>query len=125
MKEMIIMGMNVMKKPKFTIEQVVPASQAAKKFAEVRRKAQIEPQFISQNNNIDSVIQSYENYEKMYMELEHLREILFDQLLSERIHKADSNPGLRFKIEDVMGEEGYTAFQKIDPNSIPDEDLFE
>ena len=120
-----MMGMKVMEKPQFNVDQVIPASQAAKRFAEVRRNAKTKPQFISQNNSIDTVIQSYENYEKMYMELESLRELLFDLHLSDRIQKAESNPGLRFNIEDVMGEEGYTEFQKIDPNSIPDEELFE
>ncbi|WP_251669349.1 MULTISPECIES: hypothetical protein [unclassified Sporosarcina] len=114
-----------MDKPKFTVDQVVPASQAAKRFAEVRRNAKTSPQFISQNNSIDSVVQSYEDYEKMYMELESLRELFLNLNLSDRIQKADLNPELRFTLEDVMGEKNFAEFQKIDPNSISDEDLFE
>lgn len=124
MEEKIKMGMNVMEKPQFNVDQVISASNAAKRFAEVRRNAKTSPQFISQNNSIDSVVQSYEDYEKMYMELETLRELFFDLNLSDRIEQADLKPELRFTIKDVMGEEGYTEFQKIDPNSISDEELF-
>lgn len=119
------MNMNVIDKPKFNVDQVTPASRAAKKFAEVRRNAKVDPQFISQNNHIDSVVQSYEDYEKMYIELEYLRELFFDLNLSKRIQKANENPELRFSMKEVMGEEGYAAFQKIDPNTISDEELFE
>lgn len=124
MEEKIKMGMNVMEKPQFNVDQVISASNAAKRFAEVRRNAKTSPQFISQNNSIDSVVQSYEDYEKMYMELETLRELFFDLNLSDRIEQADLKPELRFTIKDVMGEEGYTEFQKINPNSISDEELF-
>lgn len=119
------MGSSVMEKPQFNKDQVISASNAVKKFAEVRRNAKSNPQFISQNNNIDSVIQSYEDYEKMYMELESLRELFFDLQLSERIEKAELNPQQRFSISEVMGAEGYANFQKINPNSISDEELFE
>ena len=119
------MWMNVRGKPQFNVDQVISASNAAKRFAEVRRNAKTRPQFITQNNSIDSVVQSYEDYEKMYMELETLRELFFDLNLSDRIEKAELKPELRFTLKDVMGEEGYTEFQKIDPNSISDEELFE
>lgn len=119
------MGSRVMEKPQFNKDQVISASNAVKKFAEVRRNAKRNPQFISQNNNIDSVIQSYEDYEKMYMELESLRELFFDLQLSERIEKAELNPQPRFSISEVMGAEGFAKFQQIDPNSISDDELFE
>ncbi|PIC67642.1 hypothetical protein CSV71_10325 [Sporosarcina sp. P21c] len=119
------MGRIVMEKPQFNKDQVISASHAVKRFAEVRRNAKSKPQFISQNNNIDSVIQSYEDYEKMYMELESLRELFYDLQLSERIKKADLNPQHRFPIREVMGSDNYAEFQQIDPNSISDEELFE
>lgn len=119
------MGRIVMDKPQFNKDQVISASNAVKRFAEVRRNAKINPQFISQNNNIDSVIQSYEDYEKMYMELETLRELFLDHELSERIEKADLNPQRRFSISEVMGSDDYAKFQQINPNSISDEELFE
>lgn len=119
------MGMNTIEKPHFSVDQVVPASKAAKRFAEVRKKAKTNPQFISQNNTIDSVVQSYEDYEKMYMELETLREFFSELQLSDRIQKADANPALRFNLKDVMGEKEYKDFIKVDPDAISDEDLFE
>lgn len=119
------MRVNVMDKPQFNVDQVIPASRAAKRFAEIRKNAKNNPQFITQNNNIDSVIQSYEDYEKMYMELENLRGLFSDLQLSDRIQKADSDPDLRFSMKEVMGEERYADFQKIDPDSISDEELFE
>lgn len=114
-----------MDKPQFSVDQVTSASNAAKKFAEVRRNAKKKPQFITQNNSVDSVIQSYEAYEKMYMELESLRDLFFNLQLSDRIQKADANPENRFTIKEVMGEAGYADFQEIDPDSISDEELFE
>lgn len=119
------MSINISDKPKFDVDQVTSASKAAKKFAKVRRNAKVNPQFISQNNQMDSVVQSYESYEKMYIELEYLRELFFELQLSNRIQKANENPELRFTLKEVMGEEGYAAFQKIDPNTISDEELFE
>lgn len=119
------MGMSIIEKPRFSVDQVIPASQAAKKFAEVRRNAKTNPQFISQNNSIDSVVQSYEDYEKMYMELEALRELFTELQLSDRIQQADLNPELRFTLKEVMDEKAYHDFEKINPDLISDEDLFE
>ncbi|WP_438317237.1 hypothetical protein [Sporosarcina sp. FA9] len=114
-----------MEKPQFNVDQVVPASVASRRFGEVRRNAKIIPQFISENNRIDSVVQSYEDYEKMYMELEVLRELTIEYNLSNRIQEADLNPRLRYDLEEVMGKAAYKEFQKIDSNMIADEDLFE
>jgi hypothetical protein len=122
MKEMKVA---VMDKPQFNVDQVVPASIASRRFGEVRKNAKSITQFISENNRIDSVVQSYENYEKMYMELEILRELIWELNLSNRIQKADLNPEIRFSLKEVMGDTGYAEFQSIDPNSISDEDLFE
>lgn len=114
-----------MEKPQFNVDQVIPASIASRRLGEVRRNAKTIPQFISENNRIDSVVQSYEDYEKMYMELEVLRELTWELNLSNRILEADLNPKFRFDLKEVMGDVGYAEFQKIDPNSMPDEDLFE
>lgn len=122
MKEMKV---DVMEKPQFNVDQVVPASVASRRFGEVRRNAKNIPQFISENNRIDSVVQSYEDYEKMYMELEVLRELTMELNLSNRIQEADLNPELRYELKEVMGEAGYKEFQKIDSNTISDEELFE
>ena len=119
------MKVDVMEKPEFNVDQVIPASIAARRFGEVRKNAKVLPQFISENNRIDSVVQSYEDYEKMYMELEFLREMIRESNLSMRIQRADSDPTNRHTLKEVMGDVGYEEFQKIDPNAIADEDLFE
>ncbi|WP_342508085.1 hypothetical protein [Sporosarcina sp. FSL K6-2383] len=119
------MKVDVMEKPQFNVDQVVPASVAARRFGEVRKNAKVIPQFISENNRIDSVVQSYEDYEKMYMELEYLREMTREYNLSIRVQQADENPTNRYSLQEVMGDAEYGEFRKIDPNTIADEDLFE
>lgn len=119
------MKVDVVEKPQFNVDQVIPASLAARRFGEVRKNAKLLPQFISENNRIDSVVQSYEDYEDMYMELEFLREMSRDYNLSMRIQRADSKLTNQYNLKEVMGDEGYKKFQEIDPNAIADEDLFE
>lgn len=119
------MKVDVVEKPQFNVDQVIPASIAARRFGEVRKNAKVLPQFISENNRIDSVVQSYEDYEEMYMELEFLREMVRDSNLYMRIQRADSDPINRHTLKEVMGDVSYEEFQKIDPNAIADEDLFE
>ena len=54
------------KKPQFNVTQMVSATVASKQFGSLRAKAQKEPQFIVGNNKVDTVILSYEDYEKLY-----------------------------------------------------------
>lgn len=61
----------------------------------------------------------------MYMELEVLRELTMELNISNRIQEADLNSELRYGLKEVMGEAGYKEFQKIDPNMMANEDLFE
>ncbi|WP_318615866.1 hypothetical protein [Sporosarcina sp. YIM B06819] len=117
------MKVDVMEKPQFNVDQVVPASVAARRFGEVRKNAKIAPQFISDNNRIDTVVQSYEAYEKMFMELEILRELAWEYNLSLRIQDADQNPN-RYSLKEVMGDHGFAEFQKVNPDDIADDDLF-
>ncbi len=119
------MKVDVVEKPQFNVVQVIPASIAARRFGEVRKNAKVLPQVISENNRIDSVVQSYEDYEDMYMELEFLREMTREYNLSMRIQRADSNPTNQYSLKEVMGDEGYNKYLKIDPNAIADEDYFE
>ncbi len=119
------MKVDVMEKPQFNVDQVIPASIAARRFGEVRKNAKVVPQFISENNRIDSVVQSYEDYEKMFMELEYLRELTWELNLSNRIKEADLNPSHRYHLKEVMGEAEYEDFQKIDPEAVSDDELFD
>ena len=63
-----------MSKPVFSRHQIISATQAAKNFGEVRRRAKVEPQFISDRNEIDTVVLDYQTYEDMYDELTNRRE---------------------------------------------------
>lgn len=111
-------------KPRFTRDQIVPASKASKSFGKVRKNAKILPQFISQNNKIDSVVLDYEQYEKLFEELETLREMSWEFDIANRLKKADSTPNVRYSIQEVMGNDEYQEFCDIDPDSISDEELF-
>ncbi|MFE8698386.1 hypothetical protein ACFYKT_18940 [Cytobacillus sp. FJAT-53684] len=114
-----------MDKPRFNVDQVIPASIASRRFGEVRKNAKSLPQFISENNRIDSVILDYHQYEEMFRELETLRELTWELQIAQRLKQADANPNARYSLQEVMEEDNYEEFCRIDPNSIPDEDLFE
>ena len=48
----------VFEKPRFSVDQMTSATDAAKRFAEVRKRAKKEPQYITDHNVVDSVILS-------------------------------------------------------------------
>ena len=118
------MGVNTMDKPSFNVDQVVPASLASKRFGELRKNAKLQPQFISDNNKIESVVLNYALYEEMYVELEALRELTWEMDLINRLKNTDTT-NERYSLQEVMSEDEYKTFTKIDPDSISDEDLFE
>lgn len=113
-----------MDKPRFNVDQVNSATYASKRFGDIRKKAKELPQFISENNNIDTVVLDYKVYEEMYAELQALRELTWELEIARRLEKADST-NVRHSLQDVLGEDEYKEFCNIDPNSIPDEELFE
>ena len=95
----------VFEKPRFSVDQMTSATDAAKRFAEVRKRAKKEPQYITDHNVVDSVVLSYEDYEALYAELAAYR--------------------TRVSLHDAMTEEEYADFLACNADSIPDEDLFE
>lgn len=113
----------VLEEPRFNKKQFNSATSAAKSFGSLRKKAKLEPQLILENNSADSVLLDYKMYEEMYLEIQKLKEQLWEMKIAQRIEKADST-GVRFSLEEVMGEE-YQQYRNIDPDSISDEDLFE
>lgn len=113
-----------MNKPHFNVEQVNSATYASKRFGEIRKKAKKLPQFISENNNVDTVVLDYKAYEEMYTELQVLREVAWEYDIARRIERAD-NTEIRYNLKDIMSEEEYNEFRKINPNSISDKELFE
>lgn len=113
-----------MDKPRFNVDQVNSATYASKRFGDIRKKAKKLPQFISENNCIDTVVLDYKVYEEMYAELQALREMTWELEIARRLEKAD-NTNHRYSLQEVLGDDEYKEFRNIDPNSIPDEELFE
>ncbi len=102
-------------------DQIILASKADKCFGDIREKAKKKPQFILDNDKIDSVVLSIEQYEQLLSELEKLRETLWHKKIEERI-KNDS--GIRYSAKDFMSKEEYEMFINGDP-LVSDEELFE
>jgi F0F1-type ATP synthase delta subunit len=110
-------------KPRLHVDQIISATYASKRFGEIRKKAKELPQFISENNCIDTVVLDYKAYEAMYAEIEELREIAWEISIARRLEKANAT-NVKYSLQEVMGEE-YEEFCTIDPDSISDEELFE
>lgn len=55
----------MMNKPTFGKDQIVSATTVNKKSSEVRKRTKSMPQFVSDHNEIDTVILDYQTYEKM------------------------------------------------------------
>lgn len=62
-------------KPLFTIDQLIPASIAAKSFGSLRKKAKKEPQFITENGVVGEVLLDYQTYEELYNRLKKLEKL--------------------------------------------------
>ncbi|HWQ73046.1 MAG TPA: type II toxin-antitoxin system Phd/YefM family antitoxin [Desulfitobacteriaceae bacterium] len=73
-------------------DQMIKASEAAKKFGYARKKAKDLPQFITENGNIDSVLMGYDYYLKMYQRLIELEEKEESRILNERIERLENDP---------------------------------
>lgn len=81
-----------MEKPTFSADQLVPATTAAKSFGTVRKRAKTEPQFITDNGEVDSVVLEYKYFEQLYSRLKELEEIEEARILSERITRLENDP---------------------------------
>ena len=113
-------------KPCFSRDQIVSATTVSKKFSEIRKRAKSTPLFVSDRNEIDTVILDYQAYEDMYMELEYLREQRFYEAVAERIAKGDADPARKsIGLDEAMGAEALAEYLSIDPDAISDEELFE
>lgn len=120
------MQTSTISKPTFSKEQIIPATIASKKFGEIRKRAKRLPQFISEHNEIDSVVLDYQTYENMFVELEELREKQFYAIAGERVKASDAETSQKGRtLQEVMSEEEWINFDTIDPECIADEDLFQ
>ncbi|MFC4599943.1 hypothetical protein [Cohnella hongkongensis] len=81
-----------MTKPTFTVDQLITSSEAAKKFGDLRKKAKKNPQFITDNGTVDSVLIGYELFEQIYDRLTRLEDEEERRILLERIERTEQNP---------------------------------
>ncbi|WP_059106215.1 type II toxin-antitoxin system Phd/YefM family antitoxin [Shouchella shacheensis] len=119
------MGVDTMEKPLFTKNQIVPATTASKSFSEVRKKAVVEPQFISDHNEIKTVVIDYKDYEKLYSELNELREYVWEMKVLSRIKQSDEKVIKPVPFTTHMSDKERKEFEELDPDLIVDEDLFD
>ncbi|GGL40083.1 hypothetical protein [Sporolactobacillus putidus] len=116
---------SAMAKPKFNADQIVPASVASKTLGSIRKKAKKVPQFISENNKIDSVILDYRQYEDLIVRLHRLEDDLIYQEAARRLEDSEAGKTKPIPLKDTMSKEEYNAFKRSDPDDIPDDALFE
>jgi PHD/YefM family antitoxin component YafN of YafNO toxin-antitoxin module len=79
-------------KPKFDTDQLISATDAAKRFGDVRKKAQDAPQFIMDNGKVNTVILAYHYYEQLFSRLQELEQAEETRILSARIEHLDNSP---------------------------------
>lgn len=120
------MNTRAVAKPMFGRDQIIPASVAGRKFGEIRKRAKRMPQFISEHNEIDSVVLDYQTYESMFVELEAFREKQLYELAAERVRASDFGTSEKGRtLQELMSEGEWAEFEAMDPDGIADEDLFE
>lgn len=88
-------------KPKITKDQIVKSSIVSKRLGQYRKKAKENPIYISDNGNIDTVILSYDQFEKMYERLAELEEKEEERIIGDRINQVEKNPELSAKWKDI------------------------
>lgn len=92
-------------KLKITKDQIVKSSVVSKKLGQYRKKAKENPIYISDNGNIDTVIVSYEQFEKMYERLVELEGKEEEKILLDRINQVEKYPELSGKWKDIRRDE--------------------
>lgn len=90
-----------MEKPVFNTDQLITASDAAKTFGALRKKAKVLPQFITDNGKVDTVLLEYAYFEEMYARLKELEEFEETRILSERIARLDNDPSSAISWKDI------------------------
>jgi len=98
------MGVNTMEKPKFDVDQMVPASIASKRFGEIRKKAKEIPQLITEKGLADTILMGYEYYERMYQRLIELEAKEEARILEERIERLEKDPSVAVPWREVRQE---------------------
>lgn len=81
-----------MSKPTFNVNQLITSTDASKRFGELRKKAQQEPQYITDNGNVETVIIGYQLFEDLYERLSRLEQQEEERILLQRIERIEQNP---------------------------------
>lgn len=112
----------------FGREQVVTSTQASKNFGEMRRRAKQTPLFVSDRvDGIDTVIVGFDEFERMAVELEALREKYFYSTAAARIASGDANPNRQgISVEEAFGAQEFARLVQAElSDTTSDSELFE
>lgn len=71
------------------------------------------------------MILDYAEYEKMYDELDTLRELAWEYEVVRRLDSTDSTAKESISLKDLMDEKEYAAYLSQKADIIPDDELFE
>ena len=99
------MSITMDNKLKITKDQIVKSSIVSKRLGQYRKKAKENPIYISDNGNIDTVIVSYEQFERMYERLTELEGKEEEKILLDRINQVEKHPELSAKWKDIRRDE--------------------
>ena len=82
----------------FSADQIISASDAAKRFGELKKRAALKPQFILSGGKVEAVVVDFKQYEAQMKRLQELEE---DAMLMQRIERLEKNPGCAVPWEQV------------------------
>lgn len=76
----------------FSADQIVSASEAAKRFGELKKKAATKPQFVLSGGKVEIVIVNFDHYEAQCKRLQELEQQVEEKLLEQRIERLEKAP---------------------------------
>ena len=82
----------------FSADQIISASDAAKRFGELKKRAALKPQFILSGGKVEAVVVNFKQYEAQMKRLQELEE---DAMLVQRIERLEKNPSCAVPWEQV------------------------
>lgn len=82
----------------FSADQIISASDAAKRFGELKKKAASKPQFILSGGKVEAVVMNFSQYESQMKRLQELEE---EVLLLQRIERLEKDPGCAVPWEQI------------------------
>lgn len=86
------MGVAALDKPVFTKDQMISATEVARKFSEARKRAKKAPLGIIDRSGLSSVLMDYDQYEKMFVYIQELEEKLLEAEVLKRSKELEADP---------------------------------